>query len=114
MVERPSPRRGPKTGPGPLGAGEPFQSARKDLQTERDVLVARVLVRRVACAAVEAPDEEHSGFHARAAERGCIVPRPGRELDDGGAVALDLLAQNSPDALGHLHRSDPIVRIVEP
>ena len=53
--------------------GQPAQRAREDVDRERDVLLGRELVRRMADAAVEAADEQHPGVDAGRGEDARVV-----------------------------------------
>ena len=94
-------RRSGSAGRGSASRGEALVARRRAsaLDRERDVLVGRELVRRVADAAVEAADEEHRARDAGRGEDAGVVARARGELDDREARALDLGAQQRPERL---------------
>ena len=75
---RPADALGGRAGRSASGSAEPPQRRGQHLDRERDVLVARQLVGRVADAAVEAADEEHPRLDAGRREHARVVARARR------------------------------------
>ena len=96
------------------GRAVPFldEQVMADLAAGRNVLIARQLVRRVADAAVEAADEEHSRRDACPGEHAGIVARARGKLDRRRRHALDLLTEDAPDRRVELHwrQVDPLLQ----